>query len=181
MAFHPKMIVKSSIASNYQIENKEVDVKGENGRECFERLERLVPGSVKFDEKSGSVTLIGWKLEKFEDTKTDERQTDNIECDAYGFGAPGMSRNLPIGPVKIIKQELLLVRVVDPFTKPPEENSCRNGCGGSSGVRGKKTTACENENKSTGDDQHFVPVIKSQLCKRIIHYFRRIIRGIKAQ
>lgn len=156
-------------------------MKGENVREFFGRLERLVPGSVKFDEKSGSVTLIGWKLEKFEDTKTDERQTDNIECDAYGFGAPGMSRNLPIRPVKIIKQELLLIRVIYPFTKPPEESSCRNGCSGSSGVRGKKATTCENENKSTGDDQNFVPVIKSQFCKRIIHFSRRIIRGIKVQ
>jgi hypothetical protein len=173
--------VKSSRASNYQIENKEVDVKDENGREFFERLEMLVPGSVKFDEKSGSVTLIGWKLEKFEDTKTDEHKTDNIECYANRFGAPGMSRNLPIRPVEIIKQELLLIRVVDPFTKPPEEDPGRNGCGGSSGVRGKKASTIENENKSTGNDQHFVPVIKSQLCKRIIHFFRRIIRGIKAQ
>ncbi|ECK3710430.1 hypothetical protein FRJ67_05320 [Salmonella enterica] len=48
-------------------------------------LERKFPGSVIIDPATGGVSLIGWSLEQFNNSKDDKCATDNIE------GNPGQA------------------------------------------------------------------------------------------
>lgn len=153
----------------------------ELNKKVFERLEKALPGSVVLDDKAGTVTLIGWRLEKFEDAGTNEDKANNIKHDPNRSGTSGVSRNLPVGPVEIVEQKLLLVRMVDPLANSPEKNTGRNHSGNACGIGGEKASTVEKEHKGTGNNQHFVPVIKCQLCQRIIHFFHQVFKRRKTQ
>ena len=47
--------------------------------EFFERLNHLMPGSVKIDRENSTVTLTGWKLEEFNNSHKEQGDTKLIE------------------------------------------------------------------------------------------------------
>ncbi|NIC29327.1 hypothetical protein [Serratia plymuthica] len=150
-------------------------------RKNFEQFEKASPGSVILDDEAGTVTLIGWQLEKFEDTGTYEEKANNIECNSNGFDASGVSGNLPVGLIEIVEQKLLLVGVVNPFTNSPEKDTCREHCSHCSGIGGQETTSIEEKHEGASNNQHLIPVVKGQLRQRIIHLFHRVFKRHKAQ
>lgn len=139
----------------------------------FTELEREVPGSV-IREADGSITLIGWHLEELDDSEDDQRKPDHIEYVAHRVGFAGVALNLPLRPIKRVKHQLLSVRVIDPFTKTPEEDAGRNTRGCCCGVGGKQPGSVKEKNKCSNDDYHLVPVIKSKFSQRVLHFFTRL-------
>lgn len=54
-------------------------------------LERKFPGSVIIDPATGGVSLIGWSLEQFNNSKDDKCATDNIEGNPGQAGFSGVA------------------------------------------------------------------------------------------
>lgn len=139
----------------------------------FTELEREVPGSV-IRGADGSITLIGWHLEELDDSEDDQRKADHIEYVAHRVGFAGIALNLPLRPIKRIKHQLLPVRVIQPLSKTPEEDTGRNAGCCCSWICGKQPSPIEEKNKRSNDNHHFVPVIKSNFCQGVLHFFTRL-------
>lgn len=58
-------------------------------------LERKFHGSVVIDPATGGVSLIGWSLEQFNNSKDDKGATDNIEGNTGQADFSGVTGQLP--------------------------------------------------------------------------------------
>lgn len=96
---------------------REVKTVG-TGNGLFSELEKMAPGSVQVSKDGRSVTLIGWHLEKFDDSEHHKCETNNVECNSERFCVPWASRKLPVRAIKRVKNEHFLIRVIYPFPEP---------------------------------------------------------------
>jgi len=156
--------------------SKQADLKKKLNLKEIRKLEKLFPDSVHLDEKNRVVILNGWTLsEKFPDSIGHEKEGENIEKDSNGLRAPGISRNCGFNTPISIVAEHFLVGMVNPLTNAPEKNAQRNESSRNRRVGRKKTSPINQKNESSSNDQNLVPVIKGQLRKRVIHFFRRFM------
>ncbi|WP_288500899.1 hypothetical protein [uncultured Erwinia sp.] len=142
--------------------------------ELMRHLNLLAPGSVRIDQESGIVTLTGWKLEEQKTANDNHRYSDSVEGNTCGFGFSGVPNDLPIGATKSIESEDGLQRMANPLSNTPEENPGCNKRSGLGGVGGKQACAVQQEEKCTGGDKYFVPVVKRQFRQRIFHFLCRL-------
>lgn len=148
------------------------------GNGLFSELEKKAPGSVQVSKDGRSVTLIGWHLEKFDDSEHHKCETNNVECNSERFCVPWASRKLPIRAIKRVKNEHFLIRVIYPFPKPPKKCAGRNARCCSGRISRKKACSIQEKNKGSYDDYHLVPVVQGKLSQRILHFVNHLIQKI---
>lgn len=139
-------------------------------------LERKFPGSVVIDQATGGgVSLIGWSLEQFNNSKDDKCATDNIEGNPGQADFSGVTGQLPGWAAKNSGDQYLLVGVVNPFADSPQSATKGNESSSSCRVCSKNSGSIDQENKESASNKHFVPVVKSKFGDRVFHVLSRLM------
>lgn len=137
-------------------------------------LDRQYPGSVVIDEATGSVTLIGWRLEQFNDPESDKDATNNIKRDSCGLRRSRVSGDLTARAENAGNQNLL-VGVVNPLSDTPQSTAERDKSGCSGWVCTEQPGSVNQEHKESASNKHFVPVVKRKLGDRVFHVLSRLM------
>ncbi|CQR09417.1 Uncharacterised protein [Yersinia enterocolitica] len=145
--------------------------------EFLKELERLSPGSVRVNEKTGVVTLIGWRSEQFIDAESDESKATNIKNNTCEPCIAPVSRNFCADSTSGIENKLFLVGMIDPFANTPENTTERNKCSCGCGISFKHSGAIKHEHEGTSSNQYLVPVVKSKFRQRVFHLISRLFLG----
>lgn len=138
-------------------------------------LERKFPGSVYIDQVTGNVSLIGWSLEQFNNSKDDKYATDNIEGYPGQADFSGVTGQLPGWAAKNSGDQYLLVGVVNPFADAPQSATKGNKSSCCCRVRGKYPGSVNQKHKESTCNKHFVPVVKSKFGDRIFYVLSRLM------
>lgn len=138
-------------------------------------LERKFPGSVDIDQVTGNVSLIGWSLEQFNNSKDDKCATYNIEGNPGQADFSGVTGQLPGWATKNTVDQYLLVGMVNPFADAPQSATKGNKSSGSSWVCGEDSGSIHQEDKESASNKHFVPVVKSKPGNRVFHILSRLM------
>ncbi|CUR86631.1 hypothetical protein EWG32_22670 [Salmonella enterica subsp. enterica serovar Weltevreden] len=138
-------------------------------------LERKFPGSVVIDPATGGVSLIGWSLEQFNNSKDDKCATDNIEGNSSQADFSGVTGQLPGWSAKNSGDQYLLVGVVNPFADSPQSATKGNESSTCCRVCSEDPGSIHQEDKESASNKHFVPVVKSKLGDRVFHVLSRLM------
>ncbi|CAH6600393.1 hypothetical protein AI2935V1_3218 [Citrobacter freundii] len=138
-------------------------------------LERKFPGSVDIDHVTGNVSLIGWSLEQFNNSKDDKCATYNIEGNPGQADFSGVTGQLPGWAAKNSGDQYLLVGVVNPFADTPQSATKGNKTSCCCRVRGQYPSSVNQKHKESTCDKHLVPVVKSKFGDRVFHILSRLM------
>lgn len=142
--------------------------------EFFERLNKLVPGSVKIDKANSTVTLTGWNLEELINSAEKQNRTDDVEKQTGGFNASRFESEDAF-PKNILLIDGSFKWVIDPLSdtngNAPECNQSRS----TSGIFRKHPCSCKEENKAAKSNKYFVPGIKSKLRKWVLQVQKSLL------
>lgn len=146
--------------------------------EFFERLNRLIPGSVKIDRENSTVTLTGWKLEEFNAPSQKQDSTKQIEKKTGGLNG-----SHPEGEDSFPKHIFLVdgrfKRVINPLAYSDSDTSeCHKACS-TCRISRKHPGASEKEDKTSEGDKDFVPGVKSKLRQWVLQVFRFLFMPIR--
>ncbi|SUX99636.1 Uncharacterised protein [Citrobacter youngae] len=137
-------------------------------------LDRQYPGSVVIDEATGSVTLIGWRLEQFNDPENDKDATNNIKRDSCGLRRSRVSGDLTARAENAGNQNLL-VGVVNPFADSPQSATKGNESSTCCRVCSEDPGSIHQEDKESASNKHFVPVVKRKFSDRVFHILSHLM------
>lgn len=142
---------------------------------ALDNLEFRFPGSVVIDEKTGAITLIGWRLEQFNDPENDKAAADNIKCDSRRLCCSRVSGDLAAWSTKGIRDQNFPVGVINPFADAPQSATKGNKTSCRCRVRGQYPSSVNQKHKESTCNKHFVPVVKSKFGDRIFHVLSRLM------
>lgn len=137
-------------------------------------LESQYPGSVVIDETTGSVTLIGWHQEQFNDPESDKNATDNIKRDSCGLRRSRVSGDLTARTENAGNQDLL-VGMVNPFSDTPQGATEGNKPCRCSRICGQDSGSVNQKHKESACNKYFVPVVKRKFGDRVFHVLSRLM------
>lgn len=137
-------------------------------------LDRQYPGSVVIDEATGSVTLIGWHLEQFNDPDSDKDAANNIKRDSCGLRRSRVSGDLTARAENAGNQDLP-VGVANPLPDTPQSTAERDKSGCSGWVCTEQPGSVNQEHKESTSDKNFVPVVKCKFSDRVFHILSHLM------
>ncbi|HHT0177667.1 TPA: hypothetical protein ACTW36_005323 [Klebsiella michiganensis] len=146
--------------------------------EFFERLNRLIPGSVKIDRENSTVTLTGWNLEEFNNTNQKQDGTKQVEEKASAFNRS------PLEGEDSFPKHIFLVNggcrwVINPLTNSNSDTpECNQSCC-SCGVSREHPCSSEKEDKASESDKNLVPGVENKLRQRVLQFFRFLFMAIR--
>lgn len=143
--------------------------------DALRALEKIKPGSVIVDDKSKTVTLIGWNLEQFNHANRDHCYAQDIHEDAKEVRASKVSAESADDAAKIIEVEPGLQRVINPLTDTPQSAPERNQCSCGCRVGRKNPRPVDQKHKEPASYEDFIPVIKRKIGDRVFHVLSRLI------
>ncbi|MGP3228894.1 hypothetical protein ACTVPV_04710 [Serratia bockelmannii] len=146
--------------------------------EFFERLNRLIPGSVSIDRENSTVTLVGWKLEEFYSSGQKQSGSDHVEEETGGFKG-SLPESEDSFPKHIFLVDGRFKRVVNPLANTNCHTSKCHKASSSSWISRKHPGASEEEDKTSEGDKDFVPSVKSKLRKWVLQVFRFLFMAIR--
>ena len=138
-------------------------------------LERKFPGSVDIDQVTGNVSLIGWSLEQFNNSKDDKCATYNIEGNPGQADFSGVTGQLPGWSAKNSGDQYLLVGVVNPFADSPQSATKGNESSTCCRVCSEDPGSIHQEDKESASNKHFVPVVKRKFSDRVFHILSHLM------